>query len=87
MLEELIKNYEKLKHLYKSQETFEQDEPEGVSSDMEIDETYKHTNLRMKESNNVVVTRDPSGLATEMFFEEREEIENNQDSKYNGNTI
>lgn len=85
-MEELIKNYEKLKDIYKSQETFEQYDLEHESSDMEIDEKYKQRNIQAKESNNVLATKLPDGLATDMILEEKEETKvraevNNEDYK------
>lgn len=89
-MEELIKNYEKLRHIYTSQETFEQHEPELDTTDMEIDENYKQMKIRAKETSDVV-TRNPN-RNTEMFFdgEENEEEnqlsdDNNEDYKKHGN--
>lgn len=87
VLEELIHNYQKLKHKYKNQDTFENDGPEPDTSDTEIDEKYIQRNFRTKGISNLVVTRSPHGK-TEMFFDEKEDadtVTEDDDNKKDGN--
>lgn len=85
VLEDLIKNYEKLKKIYESEELVEKDQ----SSDTEIDEQFKNAEKKINRSKPKTSTTDPDRIATQMFLsaehkkiwsEENEvEIDNSQE--------